>query len=638
MLKIKGGVLNKVPVLYTEITHENVAKLKRIQYAALALKQKTCYFPAYSPILSYCMKDIDAIFKTYKIDDNGKQIIRNYKDFMKLYKAKTLRKDFKFVLRCYQHQLRSLLDIIYNFRWNLSLDPGLGKTKIIIDYLRYLRKTALIVAPASLLPNWIDEFDTHSFGELKVTIFADTVRPKKEQIYDEEGNEVRDAKGKLVKKAIPIKRLKTTWLKNLETDVLLISYGSAAEYEKELQAEFDYDIIVLDESHRIKNYKGTNSKSLRKLSQKAYRRVTMSGTYILNNPLDAWPQMDFLAPQIINAPFYTFRSNYCVFDTNFSKQVVGFKNLDKANLLINKFSTRFTKEDAIDMPKRTVIPLKFDLSSEQMKWYTDVLSEDDLIFNDGNISKDHKVTLLGKLAQICRGYVNLSNKDPKICDNCPWVGDCIENNIKPYTKKCNVVQKAPAPTVRRLQTNPALDLVRDLLDDLLGDPKNKVLIWCRGTTELDMLEEYFNESKIGYVRITEAKSTITKVKNFNENPEVKILLSNIATGIGYTANSGQYSVYFSVGFSLEHYLQSRDRNYRLNTKHPVWEYQIMARDTLDEPTFEALKFKKEIADTLTTKINCSICPQKKKCSDEGITIFGRGCKFKKKVSRKSIKV
>ncbi len=458
------------------------------------------------------------------------------------------------------------------------------------------------------------------------------------RVFDENGEPSRDSKGKLVKKTIPTKVTKTEWLKTVKTDVLLIGYESAADYSDAIAEYYPFDIMVLDESHRIKAFKGKNSVKIRKLSQKAYRRVTMSGTYILNSPVDAWPQLDFLAPQIINKPFYAFRDEFCTFDKKFRHQVVGFKNMDKLNRKINLFSTRYTKEDAVDMPKRTVVPVYYELSTEQRKWYDDVLSDDDLFFTDGNISKDHKVTLLGKLAQICKGYIHLSNKDPKICDGCQYVGDCVENGVKPYTKQCNVVQKAPAPTVRRLKTNPALVKLLDMLTDLLEEPKHKVIIWCRGVEELNILEEEFTKKKIGYLRVTDAKTTIGKVKKFNSTPELRILLSSVATGIGYTANSAQFSIYFSVSFSLEHYLQSRDRNYRLNTPHPVWEYQFMGRNTIDEPTFRALEFKQDVTETLLSNINCSICTSKKECAAAGNIMFGNGCRFNKKVSRRSIRI
>lgn len=639
MLLLKGGTLNKVPVLYCAVTNQNIKSLQRLQFAALYPKHGMCYLPAYSPILDFCLRDLKRVFPDYKVDERGQKIIEDYKKFIELYKKKFFKPDFDFVFKPYVHQTESLLDIIYNFRWNLNLDPGLGKTKIIIDYLRYLMKKTLIVAPSSLMENWIDEFETHSRGELKVTIFAEDVKPKRVTVYDENGEPLRDEKGKLVKQTIPAKKLKTEWLQALETDVLLVGYDSAERYQDEIAAYFDYDIMVLDESHRIKSFKGKNSVAARKLSQKAYRRVTMSGTYILNSPIDAWPQMNFLSPQILNKPFYTFRDEYCTFDKRYRHQVVGFKNMDKLNRSINRFSTRYTKEEAVDMPKRTVTKLFFELSPEQRKWTDDVLSEEDLIFNDGHITKDHKVTLLGKLAQICKGYVHLSNKDPKICDGCQWVGDCVENGVKPYTKMCNVEKKAPAPTVKRLKTNPALDMLKDKLQDILdADKVNKVIIWCSGVEELNIIEEHLIKEKIGYERVNDAKTTMTKVKKHNATLSNRVLLSSSATGIGYTTNESRYSFYFSNSFSLEHYLQSRDRNYRLTTKDPVWEYHFIGRNTIEVPTFEALEFKQNVVDTLLSNIDCNICPHKKSCEDAGVIIFGKGCKFQKKVSRKSIKI
>ena len=639
MLKLHGGYINKVPVLYTALTHENYAKLKRVTYAALQSKQRLCFLPAYAPMLATCLTDVDNIFGGCTIDEKGTQIVEDYYKKVRKYEAGHIDPTFTFAFKPFAHQLQSLLDIIYNHRWNLSLDPGLGKTKIIIDYLRYLKLPALILAPASLLENWVDEFKKHDpKGERKVIMFGDGYKSKREQVYDTKGEPVR-VNGKLKKKVESAAHGKARWLKDLDksVDVLLIGYHSAAEYRKAIMAYYEYDVIVLDESHRIKGFKAKNSEGARELSQRAARRITMSGTYLLNSPVDAWPQLDFLSPQILNQQFYSFREKYCTFHEHYRHQVVGYQNLHTLNKIISRFSTRYTKEDAVkSMPKRMVIKRYFNLTAEQTKWYDDVLSEDDLKFDDGIILKEHKVVLLGKLAQICRGYVHLSNKDPAICDGCDQLSDCVANHLKPYTKTCSKETIAPEPTKRHLKSNPALEALKELLDELLGEPQHKVIIWCKGVEEQEFIKQMLDADRTKYVQVTDAQSTISKVRMFNETKDVRVLLSSIAKGIGYTANSAQFSIYFSLGFSLEHYHQSRDRNYRLNTPHPVWEYHILGRNSIDIPTLEALEFKKDVVDSLLDASTCDLCLRKNTCNEGGIQKFKKGCKFKNKVSRTTI--
>lgn len=632
MLTLHGGQLNKVPVLHTPLTRINYAKLKRLTHAAIVPRQQVCYIPAYAPILTYSLRELKNIFGSYTLNKRGQEIVNGYKKLMESYKEQILRDGFEFALQPYAHQRRSLLDIIYNFRWNLSLDPGLGKTKIIIDYLRYLGKKALILAPTSLLENWIDEFELHDpKGECNVRMFGEGYKPKRIQQYDSDGNPTK-------KKPESASVGKHRWIKELDDDVtvLLVGYHSAAEYRKSLLAYYDYDIIVLDESHRIKSFKGKNSEGARELSQKAYRRVTMSGTYLLNSPVDAWPQLDFLSPQILNDPFYSFRNKYCDFHQQYRHQIVGYKNLDQLNKVIGRFSTRFTKENVTGMPKRTVIERFYNLTTEQAKWYDNVLSEDDLLFEDGNILKEHKVVLLGKLAQISKGYVYLSNKDPQICNDCPDLLNCVEHKLKPYTPTCSKETKDPAPTKRRMKLNPALNALMTLLDELLGEPKHKVIIWCKGIEEQEIIKEKLTSEEIEFVQITDATSTIEKVKNFNTEKTIRVLLSSIAKGIGYTANSAQFSIYFSMGFSLEHYKQSRDRNYRINTKHPVWEYHLLGRHSIDSEIIRAINNKTDVVDSLVDSSTCDLCLQKEECAKGGIQKFQKGCKFKKKVSRKTI--
>lgn len=615
MLPLDSMLLNKVPVFKTTITHANVDKLKRIAHAALVVPRGVCYFPAYAPLIASILQDIKLVFGGYTLTPEATKLMDVVERNEQRLSSGWYDPSFTFVTKPRLHQLDSFVALLYNFRYNLSLDPGLGKTKIIIDFLRYMRKPALVVAPSSLLKNWIIEFGIHDNESIKVTIFADDVKVKKGSTAYVE---------------------KVKWLQNLKTDVLLVGYKSAEIYGEEIAANFDYDIIVADESHRIKSFKAKTSVAAIELSRKAYRRITMSGTYLLNSPLDAWTQLDFLAPQILGQGYYKFRDTYCEYSKHFRHTVVGFKNMDKLNRLVGKVTKRYTKEDAVDMPGRTVIKLSYELSPEQQKWYTDVLSDDDLLFDDGNIPKSHKVTLLGKLRQISKGYVHLSNKDPQICDGCNWVGDCVDNGVRPYTKQCNVVTKAPTPTIRRLKTNPAVSLLMESLTDTLANENNAAIVWYVGIEEGKILQEAFDSAGYKSVTIEDSTSLMDKVTAFENDKSIRILLSSAAKGIGYSSNRASYTYYFSIGFSLEHYLQSRDRNYRLTTKNHVTEYHIVGTNTLDEPSFNSLSTKIDISTAILQAPRCDICPKKPVCSVTGIKLHAKGCVLHGKIKRKTI--
>ena len=638
MIRFFGGTVNKVPVIYTNLTNQNVSQLKRVAHAAVLHKQGKCYIPLYSPIFDVALEDLKRIFDDVQVDAVGAASVKVYKQLMKLQKAQYLKTDFKFITEPYKHQKESLLKLIYNFRWNLSIDPGLGKTKIAIDYLRYIQRPALILAPTSLLKNWVREFETHGGNDLKVCIFAQDYKPKYVPVLGSNGEPIK-VDGKVKKKLEPTRQGKIRWLEEMDEDidVLLVGYHSAASYKKEIMAYYNYDVIILDESHRIKSFKSKNSEGARELSQKAYRRVTMSGTYILNSPIDAWPQMDFLSPQILNKGFYAFRDKYCVFHKDFRHQIVGYKNLDQLGKVIDTFSTVVTKDQVKDLPSRTVVKRHFDLTKEQVKWYEDIISDDDLEFEDGNIAKEHRVALLMKLAQVCKGYVHLSNKKIGICDGCNWVGDCVANRVKPYTSGCNVVQKIPEPTKRRLKSNPALDVLTDLLEELLENKSNKVIIWYRGIEECSILSEVLTDV-YKFVQVTDAQSLDSKIETFENDPSVRVLLCSIAKGIGFTANAARYSIFFSLGFSLEHFTQSRDRNHRVNTPHSVTEYHILGSNSIEEEIIHALEHKQDVVDTLVGADTCTMCLHANKCKEGGVQRFGKGCKLKKKVSRPSINI
>lgn len=115
----------------------------------------------------------------------------------------------------------------------LADEPGLGKTIQVAHYINLTKPlTALIVCPASLRLNWKHELDK--------------------------------------------------WLDSaLCLDIL--SYEGATK----LSTDFKYDLIVFDEAHYLKNPKAARTKA--GLALPAYRRLFLTGTPIVNRPMDMYP-------------------------------------------------------------------------------------------------------------------------------------------------------------------------------------------------------------------------------------------------------------------------------------------------------------------------------------------------------------
>lgn len=119
--------------------------------------------------------------------------------------------------------------------------------------------------------------------------------------------------------AFPFKALK----------VAVINYESTWRdglFEK-LQ-EYDADLIICDESQRIKTHDAEQSKAIHKLGDQARYKLILSGTPVQNDAIDIWSQYRFLDASIFGRNFYQFRNRYAIMGGFNRKQIVGYKDLD----------------------------------------------------------------------------------------------------------------------------------------------------------------------------------------------------------------------------------------------------------------------------------------------------------------------
>ena len=86
--------------------------------------------------------------------------------------------------------------------------------------------------------------------------------------------------------------------------------------------EYDADLIIADESQRIKTHDAEQSKALHRLGDKARYKMILSGTPVQNEAIDIFSQYRFLDPSIFGTNFYAFRGRYCEMGGFNRKQIV----------------------------------------------------------------------------------------------------------------------------------------------------------------------------------------------------------------------------------------------------------------------------------------------------------------------------
>ena len=441
------------------------------------------------------------------------------------------------------------------------------------------------------------------------------------------------------------------------------SYGGFAEgyaadsfvYDLEVEEDHNYfaEGVLVSNSHLIKTWTSARTRAAYELGQKAVRKVIMTGTPTLGNPLDLYGQFKFLADAFVPEGYVAFKRRYLETRGPNSHVVIGYKNLDVLNARTQFVSLRKTKEECLDLPERTIIDLEYDLSRHQKAVYNQMVAEmkidlDLLLAQLGGTATDalppetalpHRAAMLQKLLQICSGFL-ITNPDTKLCDTtevggCRYLMQCVAARITPYTPGCKVAPEEPPDIVTVFDENPKLAALLELLDTILANPSNKVIVWAYFSRELDFLEEKIKALGVQVTRVDGKTGQRIQglVDTFNSDPEQRVYLAQVSTGVGITVNSATYTIYYSLPYSLGSYLQSIDRNYRIGQKNAVTVYRLLGKQTIEPSIVKLLDNKIDVDQVLTQKLNCIVCPRALACIADNVSLFDPDCIHKRNMAR-----
>lgn len=477
--------------------------------------------------------------------------------------------DFQVIALRYMYTLESA---------GILLDPGMGKSKVVLDYIYLQRfKKSLIVCPSPLLFVWEDEILKHR-PELKFYVVQSTDW-EKEKVYIE------------------------------AYDVIIINYNKAVIFENQLAfSKFDY--IHLDE-FLIKDPKTARTKSLNQLAKSIPFRSGGSGTLVNNSHGDMFCPVRFLQPELVGQSYTKFVDRYGVvvkFKTpqgGERKMVFGFKDAPEIRSILDSCCVVLTKEEWLKLPKKHTHDIWVDMGSDQAEAFRDLAANYHLNLQGRDLTIENPLVMLSKLYQISQGFVYFYTQ-PEV------EVDLIEEDLfaAPKTK----LSKANRDVVFFTE-QPKIKALRGLLEGELRD--RKCMIWFNLESEHDLIHKMLTEMGESFSVIKGGDKKLgDKVREFNRNPSIKRLVCQ-AKSVNYgitvlgtkkrdledclqeafpSLESEVYTqVFYSVNFSLEVALQQVDRIHRLGQTNDCHYYRIFVKNPLE------MKLKKSLEDKLSIR-------------------------------------
>lgn len=509
----------------------------------------------------------------------------------------------EYKLKPWKHQAKVIdkVDIEDLDFFALFHDMGAGKTKTSSEIYRlkcYKHKRllrALIICPVAVLNNWKREILTHTYVEEKEIQIIDGM--SKVWQYDK------------VLKNPSKKRLAEQLNSGKSIFIINTEKVGLASVWKDIYA-FNPEFLIIDESHRFKDFQGKRVKNFHKFldSVKPKYRFILTGSPILNSPMDIWAQFYILNPDILGRNFYAFRAEYFydansgmpsnihfpnwqIKDEKFYKAIgkEGLTEKDTENMLnaiIYKYADRVMKKDVLDLPPIVYQSLEVPLTKEQEKIYSNMEAEA-VAFLD-NVKPDLK-----NINKIISGnFEELDNA---------MTADTALVRILRLQQIIAGVFTTDEGKIEHIKNN-RLKVLKDTLEEILVNSDNKVIIWSVFATTYEPIQKLCEEMGINHTMLTGLQSTIEKQENidtFNNDKDCRVIIANQgAGGTGVNLTAANYSIYYTRSFKLEHDLQSEARNYRGGQNRSVTRIDLITPNSIDADILAALDKKKKMSEDI----------------------------------------
>ncbi|KAG4027785.1 hypothetical protein MFRU_027g00740 [Monilinia fructicola] len=464
-------------------------------------------------------------------------------------------------------------------------EMGLGKTIQIISFLaglhysKKLTKPVIVVAPATVLRQWVNEFHRW-WPALRVSILHSSgtgmLNVRNEgRLEDEEDGILY---GQTTKKAPKSEKLAQKIVDRVvkHGHVLVTTYAGLQTYSDTL-INVDWGYAVLDEGHKIRNPNTAVTIYCKEL--RTPNRVILSGTPMQNGLIELWSLFDFVFPMRLGT-LVNFRQSFEI-----PIKIGGYANATNLQVLtatkcaetlkeaISPYLLQRLKVDvAADLPKKSEQVLFCKLTRPQRDAYEMFLASDEM------------KSILDRTRQSLYGIDILR----KICNH----PDLLDKRLK--TK----------PDYKWGNGNKSgkMQVVKALLQMWKGYG-HKTLLFSQGVQMLDILEEFVKKlGGFNYLRMdggTAIKDRQTLVDQFNNDPNMHVfLLTTKVGGLGVNLTGANRVIIFDPDWNPSTDVQARERAWRLGQKKEVTIYRLMTAGTIEEKIYHRQIFKQ----FLTNKI------------------------------------
>ena len=379
------------------------------------------------------------------------------------------------------------------------------------------------------------------------------------------------------------------------SEIFLVNYSIAGIENLNLQELLKKEkcLVVIDESHHIKNKGAKRTNDVLELSRYAERRMILTGTPLPKVLLDLWTQFQFLYPE----HNHELLGSYSSFKNRSEEQDA----ISAYSKILSPYFTRISK-DMLNLPKAEFNPTNngqshvVKMGEIQRRIYNAIRG---VIQGEVSQFRDDSYALRNYVKKAIIYLIEISIDPSLIRHNTQFDSEEIESL---HMNALELLEKYP-----RLKNEPhskykkAISLAKESLKK-----DKKVIVWTNFIISVKKLEKYFNDEGFKCVLIYGAiPKDDEENKNFNRELEIEKFKTNndynvliaIPASLAESVSLHKechHAIYVDRTYNGGHYIQSLERIHRVGLDENVkTRYDIIeTEDCIDQEIEHSLAIKK----------------------------------------------
>ena len=412
----------------------------------------------------------------------------------------------------------------------LADDMGLGKTIQGIGVAELLSREAgirkvLVVCPASLKSQWRSEI--HRFCDRDCQLVLGSAASRSEQYGSD-------------------------------------CFFTVCNYEQVLRdilsiERVKWDLIILDEGQRIKNWEAKTSNVIKGL--KSPFALVLSGTPLENRLDELYSVVQFIDDRRLT-PAFRFFNRHRVADEK--GKVLGYKNLSDLRQRLKPILLRRTRDSVMqELPPRTTEVVRIPPTDEQSELHRTHMQTVSTIVRKPFLT-EMDLLRLQKALLMCR-----------MAADSTFLVD----------------KQAPGFSTK-------LERLEELIDQLSLEEGRKIILFSEWTTMLDLIQPMLKERNLDYVRLDGSvpqKKRQELVHRFQKEKNCRLFITTNAGSTGLNLQAANTVINVDLPWNPAILEQRIARAHRMGQERPVQVYVLVTEATMEENLLATLSAKHDLA-------------------------------------------